>query len=842
MTTRQHTGLRSIRFAIALALTLTMLCSAQVTLGEFPGFTSTVAVPEGRPPVADAGSSRYAAGDPVRLDGSGSYDFDNSGSLSYTWQQVSGPVVEISEADSASPTVSGFIQTDEIQACEFELVVSDGELTSRPDTVKVIIVPDFGDAALELENPPFDPDKPTIIYFGGGDATSGDVINGMNGLAGQPWNNAAWNSSANVISFASGYYPDGSHYEPWATYYRYGDLIIAYLSGVAPNYQQPIQVMGWSLGGSPTLDVGIRLNAYSDTRYAVHHVTAIDAGTRVEPQFRGSWDLYDQVVELFLNSSVDGEPCWLDFYYGTVGWPYEPFPRRSNSLWVRSGLDHGSVLNWYGNSITSTDMNKFNSGLVAGAYWSVVGPGKNLQLARSDAYYFRWDGGVQNGSMDFYDETQFPGRLPEPVTLVGPADGATVDAGGARLSCEESENAVGYRLFLGGDPRHMIYLLSDTPEPPDVVLTTFPFPQTWWTVQAYDQYGSAIHADPICVRAASVEPQKVENLAMGRTYASIQQAINDARPGDEIVIDAGVYDYRENLDFEGKNFTLRSTDPNDPAVVAATVISARPTRPAITMSGSRYGDTVLAGLTIRGGTTGIVCRDASPTIEACTIESGGSDAIEFWFDYEPDIVNCTLVGSVAQIDDPRLIAYWRLDESAGIGVSDSVGDSYGFVIGTPTWQPAGGKVDGALAFDGIAYIMARAVLDPSEGPFSIFAWVQGGAPGQAIISQQSGANWLMADPADGSLMTELRAVTQSSKNLDSETVITDGDWHRIGFTWDGGHRRLYVDGVLVAEDTQAGLQDSDGSHLIGCGKDQTPGAFWSGLIDDVRIYNRAVRP
>jgi len=37
------------------------------------------------PPVADAGSSRYAATAPVRLDGTRSYDPDSTALLSYTW-------------------------------------------------------------------------------------------------------------------------------------------------------------------------------------------------------------------------------------------------------------------------------------------------------------------------------------------------------------------------------------------------------------------------------------------------------------------------------------------------------------------------------------------------------------------------------------------------------------------------------------------------------------------------------------------------------------------------------------------------------------------------------------
>lgn len=73
-------------------------------------------------------------------------------------------------------------------------------------------------------------------------------------------------------------------------------------------------------------------------------------------------------------------------------------------------------------------------------------------------------------------------------------------------------------------------------------------------------------------------------------------------------------------------------------------------------------------------------------------------------------------------------------------------------------------------------------------------------------------------------------------------IIPDGNWHRPGFTWDGAARALYVDDVLVAADTQTGLAACTGRVLIGCGSNLTPGTFWSGLIDDVRIYNRVVRP
>jgi len=151
-------------------------------------------------------------------------------------------------------------------------------------------------------------------------------------------------------------------------------------------------------------------------------------------------------------------------------------------------------------------------------------------------------------------------------------------------------------------------------------------------------------------------------------------------------------------------------------------------------------------------------------------------------------------------------------------------------------------VDGALQFDGVDdYITTPFVLSPADDVFSLIAWIQGGSPEQVVISQEGGVDWLMTDDV-GNLMTELRYPGRSGKSLQSQTVITDGNWHRIGFVWDGSNRTLYVDDLLVAEDTQNGLESSNDGLYIGCGKNMEAGTYWSGLIDDVRIYNRVVTP
>ena len=194
-------------------------------------------------------------------------------------------------------------------------------------------------------------------------------------------------------------------------------------------------------------------------------------------------------------------------------------------------------------------------------------------------------------------------------------------------------------------------------------------------------------------------------------------------------------------------------------------------------------------------------------------------------------------------DDPTLIAHWALDEAEGTVAYDSAGVNDAFVVGGSAWQASGGQVDGALELDGVdGCAVAGPVLNPAGGAFSVFAWIQGGAPGQVVISQLDGANWLGLDPSWGCLMTEIRSSGRSGCPMQSETVVTDGEWHRIGFVWDGLYRVIYVDDIPVAEDTQTGLEGSIGGLRIGCGIDPAAGTFWSGLIDDVRVYNRAVTP
>jgi len=218
------------------------------------------------------------------------------------------------------------------------------------------------------------------------------------------------------------------------------------------------------------------------------------------------------------------------------------------------------------------------------------------------------------------------------------------------------------------------------------------------------------------------------------------------------------------------------------------------------------------------------CRDDSPFVDHRLDCEDLAGLAEYWLTY------------------PGVVAYWELDETEGIVAHDSVGDNDAYIAGA-LWQPAGGKVGGALQFDGVDDLgVTNFVLNPADASFSIFVWVKGLAPGQVIISQTGGANWLLADVSEGNLMTELQGTGRFDGPLSSQTVIIDGDWHRVGLTWDKPNRILYVDDAEVAKDTQTGLAASTGGLYFGAGKNLVPASFFSGLIDDVRIYDRAIVP
>jgi len=121
---------------------------------------------------------------------------------------------------------------------------------------------------------------------------------------------------------------------------------------------------------------------------------------------------------------------------------------------------------------------------------------------------------------------------------------------------------------------------------------------------------------------------------------TIQAAIDAANDRDVVIVTEGTYTGTGNrdIDFNGKAMTLRSIDPEDPAVVAATIIDCEyeSGHRGFNFHNSEGTDSVVSGLTVTNGYAeeggGICCSGSSPTIENCVI----SNNIAHGYDGEHD--------------------------------------------------------------------------------------------------------------------------------------------------------------------------------------------------------------
>lgn len=125
-------------------------------------------------------------------------------------------------------------------------------------------------------------------------------------------------------------------------------------------------------------------------------------------------------------------------------------------------------------------------------------------------------------------------------------------------------------------------------------------------------------------------------------YSTIQEAIDAAEDGEEIIVDIGIY--RENIDFKGKNITLRSTDPDNLSIVEQTIIHGGGSGIVVYFGSGESDQAVLSGFSIIRGSGIAISGGSSPVIEKNIIEDntaeyGAGIAI---FDSSPSIVNNTI--------------------------------------------------------------------------------------------------------------------------------------------------------------------------------------------------------
>ena len=193
--------------------------------------------------------------------------------------------------------------------------------------------------------------------------------------------------------------------------------------------------------------------------------------------------------------------------------------------------------------------------------------------------------------------------------------------------------------------------------------------------------------------------------------------------------------------------------------------------------------------------------------------------------------------SIIFSSEKGLVAHWKFDDGSGGTVTDSAGTNNGTLIGDPTWTT--GRFDGALSFDGAGDYVSVAPIVPLIGnTVTAQAWIRLSeyAMWSPILTQNSGNGYYFY--VSSTKPSFYIVVSPSYVQAISPEVINTDQWYHVAGTNDGSNLKLYIDGQLKDSASSTGYLGVNNIAKIG----GEPGSsyYFTGLIDDVRIYDRAV--
>jgi fibronectin type 3 domain-containing protein len=202
----------------------------------------------------------------------------------------------------------------------------------------------------------------------------------------------------------------------------------------------------------------------------------------------------------------------------------------------------------------------------------------------------------------------------------------------------------------------------------------------------------------------------------------------------------------------------------------------------------------------------------------------------------------TEASATVVITQPGVAGHWELNEGSGTMASDTSGNGrHATLLNGPVWTS--GVIGGGLSFDGVDDYMS-APFAQNLTTWSVAVWVRStAAPANAVASgpvQKEAAfqiNWNHPDsPYRGAA-----ALRVAGNWFAASFGPMSGDtWYHLAATYDGDTLRAYRNGVLVASNTApSGPPDVD-TQPVFFGRHATRDRFFSGSIDDVRIYDHVL--
>jgi glucose/arabinose dehydrogenase/PKD repeat protein len=194
--------------------------------------------------------------------------------------------------------------------------------------------------------------------------------------------------------------------------------------------------------------------------------------------------------------------------------------------------------------------------------------------------------------------------------------------------------------------------------------------------------------------------------------------------------------------------------------------------------------------------------------------------------------------------DSGLVAAFGFEEGAGGSVLDGSGRGNGGTISGAV-RTAAGRHGAALSFDGVndwVTVADSASLDLTGG-MTVSAWVKSDSAAKAwqtVVMKEAAGSLSYALYASGDDPLAIGWWGTSGLDVPVDRPLQAGVWTHLAVTGDGSAMRFYLDGVQVSSRSLASLlSPSAGALRIG-GNSVWSGEFFDGVIDDVRVYNRAL--
>src|SRR3989344_7863713 len=186
-----------------------------------------------------------------------------------------------------------------------------------------------------------------------------------------------------------------------------------------------------------------------------------------------------------------------------------------------------------------------------------------------------------------------------------------------------------------------------------------------------------------------------------------------------------------------------------------------------------------------------------------------------------------------------LIGYWAFEEQSGTTAGDSSGNgNNGTLTNGPTWVT--GKVgSGALSFDGINSYVSMGNTNDAPPTFTLSSWVNHAIPqtNVGVVGKHTAGNGYYFSTFYNSV-TGARKIQLviNGTTISSNASFPEGAWTHVLGMFDGTNASIYINGVLDKTLAVSAPNSTSANFFVGA---QNTTRF-SGLIDEVRMYNRAL--